>query len=59
MALAGPLRGGVSSSDYWDVATAEDVKSTKEESGGAGYRGKPVPEGTPGAAVRLRVPDED
>ena len=23
-----------------------------------GYRGEPVPEGTPGAAVRLRVPDE-
>jgi glutamyl-tRNA synthetase len=43
---------------YWDVATAEDVKQAKEQSGGAGYRGEPVPEGTPGAAVRLRVPDE-
>jgi glutamyl-tRNA synthetase len=42
---------------YWDVATADEVKRVKEESGGAGYRGKPVPEGTPGAAVRLRVPD--
>jgi glutamyl-tRNA synthetase len=43
---------------YWDVATAEDVKRVKEGRGGAGYHGAPVPEGTPGAAVRLRVPDE-
>ena len=43
---------------YWDVATAEDVKQAKEEAGGAGYRGRPAPEGTPGAAVRLRVPDD-
>jgi glutamyl-tRNA synthetase len=47
---------------YWDVATAEDVNkakaAAKAESGGAGYRGRPVEEGTPGAAVRLRVPDE-
>ena len=42
---------------YWDVATADDVRRAKEGSGG-GYRGAPVPEGTPGAAVRLRVPDE-
>ena len=42
---------------YWDVATAEDVKRAKEAAGGAGYRGEPVGEGTPGAAVRLRVPD--
>ena len=49
------LRSGAA---YWDVATAEDVKRAKEEAGGAGYRGQPVPEGTPGAAVRLRVPDE-
>ena len=42
---------------YWDVATADDVKRSKEEAGGAGYRGTPVAEGTPGAAVRLRVPD--
>jgi glutamyl-tRNA synthetase len=43
---------------YWDVATAEDVKLAKERAGGAGYRGQSVDEGTPGAAVRLRVPDE-
>jgi glutamyl-tRNA synthetase len=43
---------------YWDVATAEDVKRAKEQAGGAGYRGAAVAEGTPGAAVRLRVPDE-
>jgi glutamyl-tRNA synthetase len=43
---------------YWDVATGEDVKRAKEAAGGAGYRGTPVAEGTPGAAVRLRVPDE-
>jgi glutamyl-tRNA synthetase len=43
---------------YWDVATAEDVKQAKEGRGGAGYRGEPVPEGTPGAAARLRVPDD-
>jgi glutamyl-tRNA synthetase len=43
---------------YWDVATAEDVKVAKERAGGAGYRGQSVDEGTPGAAVRLRVPDE-
>jgi glutamyl-tRNA synthetase len=42
---------------YWDVATADVVKRVKEGSGG-GYRGTPVPEGTPGAAVRLRVPDD-
>ena len=34
------------------------MKRAKEGAGGAGYRGEPVPEGTPGAAVRLRVPDE-
>jgi glutamyl-tRNA synthetase len=43
---------------YWDVATAEGVKRAKRESGGAGYRGTPVAEGTAGAAVRLRVPDD-
>ena len=43
---------------YWDVATADDVRRAKEKAGGAGYRGTPVAEGTPGAAVRLRVPDE-
>jgi glutamyl-tRNA synthetase len=43
---------------YWDVATADDVKTAKAESGGAGYRGRPVDEGAPGAAVRLHLPDE-
>jgi glutamyl-tRNA synthetase len=42
---------------YWDPATAEDVRRAKERSS-AGYRGSPVAEGTKGAAVRLRVPDE-
>jgi glutamyl-tRNA synthetase len=43
---------------YWDTAGAEEVKRAKEAGGGRGYRGTPVAEGTPGAAVRLRVPDE-
>jgi glutamyl-tRNA synthetase len=43
---------------YWDVATADDVRQAKQVSGGAGYRGEPVAEGTERAAVRLRVPDE-
>jgi glutamyl-tRNA synthetase len=43
---------------YWDTAGAQDVKRVKEGTGGRGYRGEPVAEGTPGAAVRLRVPDE-
>ena len=43
---------------YWDPAGAEEVKRAKESTGGRGYRGEPVSEGTPGAAVRLRVPDE-
>jgi glutamyl-tRNA synthetase len=43
---------------YWDTAGAQEVKQAKGAGGGAGYRGKPVPEGTEGAAVRLRVPDE-
>jgi glutamyl-tRNA synthetase len=43
---------------YWDTAGAEEVKRAKEGAGGRGYRGTPVAEGTPGAAVRLRVPDE-
>jgi glutamyl-tRNA synthetase len=43
---------------YWDTAAAQDVKRAKEGTGGRGYRGEPLPEGTPGAAVRLRVPDE-
>jgi glutamyl-tRNA synthetase len=41
---------------YPDPATAEDVRAWKGAHGGAGYRGTPRDE--PGAAVRLRVPDE-
>jgi glutamyl-tRNA synthetase len=41
---------------YPDPATAEDVRSWKKGHGGAGYRGKPRDE--PGAAIRLRVPDD-
>ena len=42
---------------YRDASTAEDVKAWKAEHGsGRGYRGTPTDE--PGAAVRLRVPDE-
>jgi glutamyl-tRNA synthetase len=42
---------------YRDAATAKDVEAWKAEHGaGRGYRGKPTDE--PGAAVRLRVPDQ-
>jgi glutamyl-tRNA synthetase len=41
---------------YPDPATADDVRAYKEGHGGAGYRGEPRP--GPGAAIRLRVPDE-
>jgi glutamyl-tRNA synthetase len=42
---------------YRDAATAKDVEAWKSEHGaGRGYRGTPTDE--PGAAVRLRVPDE-
>jgi glutamyl-tRNA synthetase len=42
---------------YRDSATAKDVEAWKAEHGaGRGYRGTPTEE--PGAAVRLRVPDE-
>jgi glutamyl-tRNA synthetase len=42
---------------YRDSATAKDVEAWKAEHGaGRGYRGTPSEE--PGAAVRLRVPDE-
>ena len=41
---------------YPDPATGEDVRAWKEAHGGAGYRGEPRP--GPGAAIRLRVPDE-
>ncbi len=42
---------------YRDTATAKDVEAWKAEHGaGRGYRGTPSEQ--PGAAVRLRVPDE-
>ncbi|HEX3608772.1 MAG TPA: glutamate--tRNA ligase [Solirubrobacterales bacterium] len=42
---------------YRDSATAKDVEAWKAENGADhGYRGEPVDE--PGAAVRLRVPDD-
>jgi glutamyl-tRNA synthetase len=41
---------------YRDSATGEDVVAWKKEHGNRGYRGEPSDE--PGAAVRLRVPDE-
>ncbi len=42
---------------YRDTATAKDVEAWKAEHGaGRGYRGEPSAE--PGAAIRLRVPDE-
>ena len=41
---------------YPDSATGEDVKAWKREHGNRGYRGEPRDE--PGAAIRLRVPDE-
>ena len=42
---------------YRDSATAKDVEAWKAEHGaGSGYRGKPTDE--PGAAIRLRVPDD-
>jgi glutamyl-tRNA synthetase len=41
---------------YPDTATSEDVRRWKQERGGAGYRGEARDQ--PGAAVRLRVPEE-
>jgi glutamyl-tRNA synthetase len=42
---------------YRDTATAKDVEAWKAEHGaGTGYRGEPSTE--PGAAIRLRIPDE-
>jgi glutamyl-tRNA synthetase len=41
---------------YPDPATGPDVKAWKQRHGGVGYRGQPREE--PGAAIRLRVPDE-
>ena len=53
-ALAQLLESGAA---YRDAATAKDVEAWKAEHGaGRGYRGTPTDE--PGAAVRLRVPDE-
>jgi glutamyl-tRNA synthetase len=53
-ALGSLLESGAA---YRDSATAEDVKAWKAEHGAdRGYRGEPTEE--PGAAVRLRVPDE-
>jgi glutamyl-tRNA synthetase len=54
VALARLLDSGAA---YRDAATAKDVEAWKAEHGaGSGYRGTPTEE--PGAAVRLRVPDE-
>src|SRR6201994_3160943 len=53
-ALAQLLESGAA---YRDAATAKDVEAFKAEHGaGRGYRGTPTDE--PGAAVRLRVPDD-
>ena len=41
---------------YPDPATGDDVKAWKQAHGGAGYRGEARDE--PGAAIRLRVPNE-
>src|SRR3954447_19818969 len=41
---------------YYDPSTAADAKAWKETHGGSAYRGEPREE--PGAAIRLRVPDE-
>jgi glutamyl-tRNA synthetase len=41
---------------YADTATADEVRAWKDAHGGAGYRGESRSE--PGAAIRLRVPDE-
>jgi glutamyl-tRNA synthetase len=53
-ALAQLLESGAA---YRDSATAKDVEAWKKEHGAArGYRGTPTEE--PGAAIRLRVPDD-
>src|SRR3954469_21192777 len=41
---------------YPDPATAEEVRARKADAPGVGYRGEPRE--APGAAIRLRVPDE-
>lgn len=43
---------------YWSVAAAADVKDFRKINPMRGFRGEAVAEGTPGAAIRLRVPDE-
>jgi len=53
-ALAQLLESGAA---YRDAATAKDVEAWKAEHGaGRGYRGTPTSQ--PGAAIRLRVPDD-
>jgi glutamyl-tRNA synthetase len=47
------LEAGVA---YRDPATGDDVAAWKKEHGNRGYRGEPSDD--PGAAVRLRVPDD-
>src|SRR3954453_9838913 len=47
------LEGGAA---YRDTATGEDVAAWKKEHGNRGYRGAPSDD--PGAAVRLKVPDD-
>jgi glutamyl-tRNA synthetase len=41
---------------YYDPATSADVRTWKKAHGGAGYRGEA--RSAPGAAIRLRVPEE-
>ena len=41
---------------YRDPSTSEEVREWKREHGNAGYRGEPRDE--PGAAIRLRAPDD-
>jgi len=52
-ALASLLDSGAA---YRDPATADDVRAWKESRGRKGYRGAPSED--PGAAIRLRVPDD-
>ena len=42
---------------YPDPATGDEVRAWKAEHGNRGYRGEPRDE--PGAAIRLRIPDDD
>ena len=52
-AIGGLVASGAA---YPDPATADDVRASKEASGGAGYRGEA--RDVDGAAIRLRVPDD-